>query len=241
MYATRSLSFTHKKHVQLHVLKGKLLANNRDLETVVSGYGSGGEIKGKASGSVFGGSGSLHGTMKGKIDPVRIRSETFVHEELFLLDEATGKEHSFNFTDWQISCRPDNQMIVVWWNDEQRNSVVYVENQSLNQNYQAPAKLSYPNLMGSFEGFLIVLVRLLLMIAILAVVWFGADWLFLPTDSFTKIIYYVVKFFVMCGVLGFAWAVISDMDLAKYCAPTAQRDTAKFEDEISNLIDEVRA
>lgn len=85
------------KEVSLYNFTGVVAESGKNLETVVSGGGGGGY--------------SYNGT--GGSAPVTIRSHTIVHDQLFLVDK-NGNEKSFQLQDFNIACRKDNKLSVIW-------------------------------------------------------------------------------------------------------------------------------
>lgn len=238
MYQTRTLSFSQQKSLQLHAVKGKLLAAKRDLETSIHASGGGGKIEGRASGAMFGGSGSLRSSVKGDIAPIHVRSQTFVHEELFVLDEETGNEYAFKFTDWQITCRPDHEMTLVWWQNAEDGATVYLYNHTLGEEYLAHK--GFPNFVGGGEAALMRLAKAILVAAIVAIIWFAWDFLgFMPETGLSKVMAYGVKILVMLFVSAIVFGYVSAMNLSPYLARQAEQDKAQFEQEIRDLAREV--
>ncbi|ULJ65333.1 hypothetical protein [Wielerella bovis] len=238
MYQTRTLSFSHQKSLQLHAVKGKLLAAKRDLETSIHASGGGGKIEGRTNGAMFGGSGSLYGSVKGKIDPISIHSQTFVHDELFVLDETTGNEYAFQFTDWQITCRPDHEMTLVWWQNAEGGATVYLYNHTLGEEYLA--RKGFPNFIGGGSATLITFAKAVLLVMVLAIMWFAWDWVgLMPENGFGKLIAYVAKIFLILFALGFVVGYLKETNLPPYLAPQAESDKAEFEQAIRDLAREV--
>lgn len=238
MYQTRTLSFSQQKSLQLHAVKGKLLAAKRDLETSIHASGGGGKIEGRASGAMFGGSGNLHGSVKGKIDPISIRSQTFVHDELFVLDEETGNEYAFKFTDWQITCRPEHEMTLVWWQNAEDGATVYLYNHTLGEEYLA--RKGFPNFIGGGSAALMTLAKGILLAMILAIIWFAWDFVgLMPENGLGKLIAYAAKIVVMIFALGFVVGYLKEANLSPYLAPQVERNKAQFEQAIRDLAREV--
>lgn len=82
---------------ELHHTTGKVQETGKNMETRVSGGGGGG--------ATFGGYG---GTA-----PVSIRSQTIVHDQLFLTDAENG-EHAFQLQDFNLACRTGHEVSVIW-------------------------------------------------------------------------------------------------------------------------------
>jgi hypothetical protein len=81
----------------LHYTTGTVQETGKNMETRVSGGGGGG--------ATFGGYG---GTA-----PVSIRSQTIVHDQLFVMD-GTGNEHAFQLQDFNLACRAGQEVSVIW-------------------------------------------------------------------------------------------------------------------------------
>lgn len=84
------------KNVELHAVKGLVLSTSKNMETKVTGSGGGGF--------------SYRGT--GGNSNVRIKSNTTIHDQLFLLDDS-GREHAFQLQDFNLACREGNNLAVV--------------------------------------------------------------------------------------------------------------------------------
>lgn len=96
---------------------GKVVDNNKQLETIVSGSGGGGTI--------------YNG--KGTLDPINIHSTTAVHDHFFLIDE-NGTEISVKLIDWNVSLRNEHTINIIWAISGKKTTGPYVaiNNQNLN-------------------------------------------------------------------------------------------------------------
>ncbi len=81
----------------LHYTTGVVQETGKNMETRVTGSGGGG--------ATFGGYG---GTA-----PVSIRSQTIVHDQLFVIDKDNG-EHAFQLQDFNLACRTGQKVSVIW-------------------------------------------------------------------------------------------------------------------------------
>lgn len=81
----------------LHYVTGTVEETGKNMETRVSGGGGGGATYGGYGGTA----------------PVTIRSQTVVHDQLFVTD-ASGAEHSFQLQDFNLACRTGHKVSVIW-------------------------------------------------------------------------------------------------------------------------------
>ncbi len=86
----------NNKNYELQSTTGKVLSSGKNMETKVSGGGGGGYT---SRGS-------------GYTAPVSITSKTTVHDQFFL-EDANGKEHAFQLSDFNLACRDGNILTVV--------------------------------------------------------------------------------------------------------------------------------
>lgn len=86
----------NNKNYELQSTTGKVLSSGKNMETKVSGGGGGGY--------------SNRGT--GYTAPVSITSKTTIHDQFFL-EDANGKEHAFQLSDFNLACRDGNILTVV--------------------------------------------------------------------------------------------------------------------------------
>jgi hypothetical protein len=93
----------------LHYTTGQVQETGKNMETRVSGGGGGG--------ATFGGYG---GTA-----PVSIRSQTIVHDQLYITD-GEGNEHAFQLQDFNVACRTGHQVSVVWAIKEGKKEGKYI-------------------------------------------------------------------------------------------------------------------
>lgn len=85
------------KRYNLYWTTGKVMESGKNMETIVRGSGGGG-----ATYNGYGGTA-----------PVNISSTTVIHDQIFLVD-ASGREHAFQLQDFNVACRTDNQLAVIW-------------------------------------------------------------------------------------------------------------------------------
>ena len=85
------------KEIQLYNYTGIVAESGKNMETRVSGGGGGGY--------------SYNGT--GGSAPVRITSHTVVHDQIFLIGND-GNEKSFQLQDFNVACRRENKLTVIW-------------------------------------------------------------------------------------------------------------------------------
>jgi len=93
----------------LHYTTGTVQETGKNMETRVSGGGGGG--------TTFGGYGATA--------PVNIRSQTIVHDQLFITD-AANKEHAFQLQDFNLACRTGHKVSVVWAIKKGKGSGKYI-------------------------------------------------------------------------------------------------------------------
>lgn len=86
----------NNKNYELQSTTGKVLSSGKNMETKVSGGGGGGYTN-RGSGYTA---------------PVSITSKTTVHDQFFL-EDANGKEHAFQLSDFNLACRDGNILTVV--------------------------------------------------------------------------------------------------------------------------------
>jgi hypothetical protein len=84
-------------HFQPYNFTGLVAEAGKNMETKVSGSGGGG--------------GMYNGT--GGTAPVTITSHTIIHDQIFLIDEK-GSESSFQLQGFNVACRKDNKLSVIW-------------------------------------------------------------------------------------------------------------------------------
>ena len=123
------------KTIQLTPVKGTVLDASKNMETKVSGSGGGGA--------------SFRGT--GATRSVRITSKTTVHDQIFLKD-ASGQEHSYQLTDFNLACREGNEISVIEASkpNGKYSYPVSVINHSTNKIYynsQALRRFAKPNIL----------------------------------------------------------------------------------------------
>ena len=108
------------KEIQLYNFTGIVAETGKNMETIVSGGGGGGY--------------SYQGT--GGTAPVSIRSRTVVHDQFFLVD-AKGNEMSFQLQDFNIACRRDNKLTVIWGikKGKDKGPYIIVHNHSTNSTF----------------------------------------------------------------------------------------------------------
>ena len=108
------------KEIQLYNFTGIVAETGKNMETIVSGGGGGGY--------------SYQGT--GGTAPVTIRSRTVVHDQFFLVD-ANGHEMSFQLQDFNIACRRDNKLAVIWGikKGKEKGPYIIVHNYSTNSTF----------------------------------------------------------------------------------------------------------
>jgi len=104
----------------LHYVTGKVQETGKNMETRVTSSGGGG--------ATFGGYG---GTA-----PVNIRSQTIVHDQLFVTDANNG-EHAFQLQDFNLACRTGHDVSVVWAikKGKQTGKYITVVNHSTRTNF----------------------------------------------------------------------------------------------------------
>lgn len=85
------------KEINLYDYTGVVAETGKNMETKVSGGGGGGY--------------SFRGT--GGSAPVRITSHTVVHDQIFLIG-TDGNEKSFQLQDFNVACRKENKLTVIW-------------------------------------------------------------------------------------------------------------------------------
>jgi hypothetical protein len=85
------------KEIQLYTYTGIVAESGKNMETRVSGGGGGGY--------------SYNGT--GSTAPVRITSHTVVHDQIFMIG-PDGNEKSFQLQDFNVACRKENKLTVIW-------------------------------------------------------------------------------------------------------------------------------
>lgn len=88
---------TSGKEYELYSITGKVMETGKNLETKVTGGGGGG--------ATYGGYGATA--------PVSIRSTTVVHDQIFLKDDS-GQEHSYQLQGFNVACRAENILTVIW-------------------------------------------------------------------------------------------------------------------------------
>lgn len=161
----------------LHSVTGKVLNTTKSMETSVQG-------------SVSGGGGRLY-EGSGKLKPVdlNLASTTIVHDQFFL-EDANGREHSFQLQGFNVACREGNSLTVVWAikAGQQRGPYVAVVNNSTQTrfyNEKAIDDLSSPSLLLYLLGFLVA-------IAVEFKV-FSGFWLLLVLFSVTAFVFPAVR------------------------------------------------
>lgn len=104
----------------LHYVTGTVQETGKNMETRVSGGGGGG--------ATFGGYG---GTA-----PVNIRSQTVVHDQLFVTDAENG-EHAFQLQDFDLACRTGQRVSVIWAikNGKKTGKYIVVVNHATRTNF----------------------------------------------------------------------------------------------------------
>lgn len=82
---------------------------------------------------VHGGGGSGQG---GNSGPINISSSTTVHNDIFLVD-SNGKEHSFQLSGFNIACRQDHELTVIWAVEDgkEKGSYIVVVNHSTSEQF----------------------------------------------------------------------------------------------------------
>lgn len=85
------------KQYNLYWTAGKVADTGKNMETIVRGSGGGGS--------------SYNGY--GHTAPVNISSSTVIHDQIFLVDKS-GQEHAFQLQGFNVACRSDNEISVVW-------------------------------------------------------------------------------------------------------------------------------
>jgi len=102
-------STTIGKDYNLQWTYGTVVETGKNMETKISGGGGGG--------ATFGGYGASTAT--------RIRSETIIHDQIFLVDE-NQQEHSFQLKHMNVACRNGNALSVFQAIKEGRNRGSYI-------------------------------------------------------------------------------------------------------------------
>lgn len=104
----------------LHYTTGTVEETGKNMETRVSGGGGGGATYGGYGGTA----------------PVTIRSQTIVHDQLFVTD-ANGEEHSFQLQDFNVACRAGHKISVIWAikKGKQTGKYIAVVNHTTNNNF----------------------------------------------------------------------------------------------------------
>jgi len=97
------------KPVNLYWTAGKVAETGKNMETIVRGGGGGGYT--------YNGSGSTA--------PVTITSQTVVHDQIFLIDRQ-GREHAFQLQGFNIACRADNDLVIIWAIKEGKKTGPYI-------------------------------------------------------------------------------------------------------------------
>lgn len=91
-------TFTAGRHnYTIFYAKGKVVGKDKNYETKISGSGGGGA--------------SYQGT--GGTSPISISSTTVIHDKVYL-QQKDGKEMAIELTNWDIACREDHLLLVVW-------------------------------------------------------------------------------------------------------------------------------
>jgi hypothetical protein len=88
---------TPGKEYNLYTVTGKVMETGKNMETRIHGSGGGG-----ATYRGYGGTA-----------PISISSTTVVHDQIFLIDDK-GQEHSFQLQGFNVACRADNILSVIW-------------------------------------------------------------------------------------------------------------------------------
>ncbi|HVU95729.1 MAG TPA: hypothetical protein VHE34_10920 [Puia sp.] len=97
------------KPITLYWTTGKVADAGKNMETIVRGGGGGGY--------------TYNGT--GSTAPVTITSTTVVHDQIFLVDRD-GREHAFQLQGFNVACRTDNQLSIIWAIREGKKTGPYI-------------------------------------------------------------------------------------------------------------------
>ena len=138
------------KDYQLNWVTGSVLEATKNMETKVSGGGSRGK----------------DGFGNTRVDP--IKSETTVHDQVFITDSA-GQEHSYQLQNIDVACRQGNKLSIIWAikSGQDRGPYVAVVNHSTSAKFvNAPAlyKMYHP-INETLLGILFIIVVILMLIS----------------------------------------------------------------------------
>jgi hypothetical protein len=97
------------KPINLYWTTGKVADAGKNMETIVRGGGGGGY--------------TYNGT--GSTAPVTITSTTVVHDQIFLID-GQGREHAFQLQGFNVACRADNELAIIWAIREGKKNGPYI-------------------------------------------------------------------------------------------------------------------
>jgi hypothetical protein len=97
------------KSIDLYWTTGKVADAGKNMETIVKGGGGGGY--------------TYKGT--GTTAPVSITSTTVVHDQIFLIDRE-GNEHAFQLQGFNVACRTNNELAIIWAIREGKNNGPYI-------------------------------------------------------------------------------------------------------------------
>ncbi len=139
---------TAGKEATLYHFTGMVAEAGKNMETIVSGGGGGGY--------------SYQGT--GGSAPVTISSRTVIHDQFFLVDK-NGNERAFQLQGFNIACRKDNKLTVIWGikKGERNGPYIIVHNFSTHETFYKDVligKLFVPNQLLVFGGFVLGIILL---------------------------------------------------------------------------------
>lgn len=126
----------NSKMYTVHEITGRVVGAEKSSTTEIIGSGGGG------GGYSHGGHGSSY------TNPVNIRSETTIHDNLFLIDHS-GVEHAFKLSDIDVSCREGNDVTIL--SLEKRGKGKAKDFAALNHNTRQ-SHYSYSHLMKPYQN-----------------------------------------------------------------------------------------
>lgn len=126
----------NSKMYTLHAITGRVVGAEKSSTTEIIGSGGGG------GGYSHGGHGSSH------TNSVNIRSETTIHDNLFLID-TNGVEHAFKLSDIDVSCRNGNDVTIL--SMEKKGKGKTKDFAALNHNTRK-SHYSYSHLMKPYQN-----------------------------------------------------------------------------------------
>ncbi|KAA8733250.1 hypothetical protein F4V57_08470 [Acinetobacter qingfengensis] len=97
------------KNYSVYEFTGKVAHSNKQLETVVSGGGGGGATYQGTGGSA----------------PVSIRSTTYTHDDIFLVN-TEGQEQVIRLLDWNIATREGHEIQAIWLIKQGKDTGPYI-------------------------------------------------------------------------------------------------------------------